>query len=78
MQWPGWTPIFSNWKEYLEMAVPGVVMVMLEWICYEAVTLFASWIDLNKLEAMGILTNFGTFLFCLPLGLNITTSLLVG
>ena len=33
---------------------------------------------MDSLEAMGILTNFGTFMFTLPLGLNIAGSLLVG
>jgi len=60
------------------MAVPGVVMLFLEWLVVEVCTLFASWIDLNKLEAMGILNNFDIFMFTFGLGMNITASLLVG
>ena len=28
MKWPGWMPIFSEWKEYLNMAIPGVASMM--------------------------------------------------
>jgi MATE family multidrug resistance protein len=60
------------------LATPGTIMVVSEWLCFEAAALAAGIIGTDSLAAQTIVINTGTFLWQIPFGLAIATTTRIG
>ena len=69
---------FTEWGEYFELGIPGIAMFGLEWGAYEILSLFAGEIGVLELSTISLLLQFGQLIFCIPLGMQLTATVLVG
>ena len=76
--WPNMKDSFSKWGEFLELAVPGTLMVCFEWWCFEILILFSGYLGVNKLAANVILMNVAYFYLMIAYGTSEALSTLVG
>lgn len=73
--WPGLTRnAFKNWGPMIRLALPGMVMVMAEFLAFEILTLSSSWISATHLGANTILQTLSVITFQLPFPLSIAAS----
>ncbi|QIW99702.1 hypothetical protein AMS68_005220 [Peltaster fructicola] len=73
--WPGFTRnAFKNWGPMIRLALPGMVMVMAEFLAFEILTLSSSWISATHLGANTILQTLSVLTFQLPFPLSIAAS----
>lgn len=62
----------------MRLGGPGAIMTALEWFIFEALILEAGWIGIKELSAMTNLCFMGSVLYSIPIGLNLSVSVLVG
>lgn len=73
--WPGFTrTAFKNWGPMIRLALPGMVMVMAEFLAFEILTLSSSWISATHLGANTVLQTLSVIAFQLPFPLSIAAS----
>lgn len=73
--WEGFTwKAFKNWGPMIRLALPGLVMVLAEFLAFEILTLTASWISDTHLAANTILATVGGLAFQLPFPVSIAAS----
>ena len=80
--WPGFDArrCFRGWGPYLALAVPSLVMVIIEWWSWDCVNLLAGLVrdPRTALAANALLGNVISLAYCLPFGLQAGTRTLVG
>ena len=69
---------FKGWGEYLSLAVPGTVMLLLEWWLFELYSIFSGYFNEYHFAANVIIMNYATLWHMFPMGVSIATSTLVG
>lgn len=71
--WGGFEPrnAFSNWIPILQLAVPGVVMVMAEYLAFEVLTILAAYFGTDALAAQSISSTVGSLSFQLPFAVSV-------
>lgn len=68
-------PIFwLNWKRMIDLAIPGVLMVELEWLAFEVITLEASRFGTTVLAAQSIINTTCVLLYQIPFAMSIAAS----
>jgi MATE family multidrug resistance protein len=82
---PTWRTITKaelfDWKEnveFIKLGVPGALMLCAEWIGIEIHGLMAGWISVTALAAQSIILNSNYLIFSFPLGIAVSTTVLVG
>lgn len=73
--WPGFTrKAFSNWWPMVRLAIPGLVMVMAEFLAFEILTLASARISATHLAAQTVLQSLSVLTYQLPFPLSIAAS----
>ncbi|KAK9422536.1 putative Transporter [Seiridium unicorne] len=73
--WGGFTKkAFSNWGPMVKLALPGMIMVVAEWLAFEVLTLASSQFGTNYLAAQSILMTLTATTFQLPFPISIAAS----
>ncbi|KAK4534098.1 hypothetical protein CDCA_CDCA01G0123 [Cyanidium caldarium] len=77
--------LFTEWLPFLELAVPGVALVLLEWGAFEVTLFMAARLPASQgatpadaIAAQSVLMNAVYFCFMLPLSIHIGASIRVG
>lgn len=75
-----WGEILDYQKlyQFIELGVPGTLMMCSEWWAYEVVTVFAGFLGPAELGCMSIILQTCALLYMIPLGLSVATASLVG
>ena len=70
--WAGWSKsALLGWKDYLRLAVFGLLMTCIEWWSFEICQFLAGLMGEVQLAAQLIVLNIGAFNFMIPLGISI-------
>jgi MATE family multidrug resistance protein len=64
--------------DYLKVALPSAVVFLADWLGFQMIILFSSYIDNISLNATVIFFNFLSILLAIPTGISITTTVLIG
>ncbi|XP_065827794.1 multidrug and toxin extrusion protein 1-like [Oscarella lobularis] len=77
--WHGWSwECIYEWKTYILLAIPGILMLCIEWWSYELGILVTSMV--NKVESGAFIVSFNVtaIAFMIPLGVSVAASIRVG
>ncbi|CAR29748.1 hypothetical protein ZYGR_0AD04320 [Zygosaccharomyces rouxii] len=66
--------IFKNWKKMLNLALPGILMVETEFLGFEILTIFASYLGSAALGAQSIVSTIASLAYQIPFAISVTTS----
>ncbi|KAI5363218.1 putative multi antimicrobial extrusion protein [Septoria linicola] len=73
--WPGFTrKAFVNWGPMVRLALPGLVMVLAEFLAFEILTLASARISATHLAANTVLQSLSVLTYQLPFPLSIAAS----
>lgn len=73
--WPGFSrKAFRNWGPMIRLAIPGLVMVMAEFLAFEILTLASARISATHLAAQTVLQSLSVLTYQLPFPLSIAAS----
>lgn len=64
----------QNWPRMIELAIPGVLQVLAEWLAFEIITFVASKFGTEYLAAQSIVSTTSVLLYQIPFALSISTS----
>ncbi|XP_045634189.1 LOW QUALITY PROTEIN: multidrug and toxin extrusion protein 2-like [Ursus americanus] len=77
--WGGWTgDCFQEWGSYIQLAVPSMFMVCIEWWTFEIGTFLAGLISVTELGAQAIVYELASAAYMVPLGFGVAASVRVG
>lgn len=68
----------TGWRQMLQLAVPGVVMVEAEYLAFEVLTIFAASFGTTALAAQSICSNVGLLIFQMPFAVSVAVSVRIG
>lgn len=69
---------FKEWREILEIGIPGVLMYMVEWSACEGLILMSGLIGVAELSTMGIILVLIPLLECFSFGMQFTITIYAG
>jgi len=69
---------FSGLKEYMIFGVPSMIMLVIEWVSFEMMGIYAGIVSVNSLGAHTIMANLMTLFYMIPLGLSFATMAHIG
>lgn len=69
---------FFNWKPVLKLAVPGVFMVIAEFIAFEIQIFLAAKFGTEAIAAQSVVSNLAAFLFQVPFAYSVVISTRIG
>ncbi|KAI1849332.1 hypothetical protein JX266_004827 [Neoarthrinium moseri] len=73
--WNGFSKkAFTNWGPMVKLALPGMIMVVAEWLAFEVLTLASSQFGTSYLAAQSILMTLTSTTFQLPFPISIAAS----
>ncbi|KAL7267995.1 ethionine resistance protein [Rhizina undulata] len=73
--WGGFSSrALRNWGPMVKLAIPGLVMVLAEFLAFEVLTLLASYFGTTHLAAQSVLATACSVTFQIPFALSIATS----
>ena len=73
--WGGFSrKALRNWWPMVRLALPGLVMVLAEFLAFEILTLAASWIGATHLAAQSVLSTITALTYQVPFPLSIAAS----
>ncbi|XP_064634876.1 multidrug and toxin extrusion protein 1-like [Lineus longissimus] len=77
--WGGWTlDAFKQWGIFIRYALPGMFMLMLDFMCFEIGTFTAGLLSQEDLAAQAVILQLGTMAYQIPCGAGYTCSIRVG
>lgn len=80
--WPGWhlKEAISHLKPFLELGIPGMFMMLLEWWSFEIMAVFVGLLPngVVAISVHSVLVNVSTMAFNVFLGISVATNVLVG
>ncbi|KAI9504130.1 mate-domain-containing protein [Coemansia spiralis] len=77
--WGGWKiGAFHNMSAYYRLAIPSVITVCAEWVCFELLTIGASYFGATQLAGQAIMLNSVGLIFQFSNGLGFGTSPRIG
>ncbi|KAJ1185862.1 hypothetical protein NDU88_002648 [Pleurodeles waltl] len=77
--WGGWTTeCFQEWDSFINLAIPSMLMLCIEWWAYEIGSFLAGIISMVELGAQSIIYELATLVYMIPLGFSIAVSVRVG
>jgi MATE family multidrug resistance protein len=71
----GW---WTEWGTILKLAVPGAMMTLSEWLCFEILTFCVSYVSTEALAAQSFLATVATLIWHIPFSASIACSTRVG
>ncbi|KAK4474781.1 hypothetical protein MN116_001901 [Schistosoma mekongi] len=80
LTWNGWTnELWLDWGKWFKLAMPGVLMITLEWSIFEVGSIISGTLGERELATQTILFNIESICFTLlPLGFGVASSIRVG
>ncbi|XP_055993136.1 multidrug and toxin extrusion protein 2-like [Sorex fumeus] len=77
--WGGWSKeCFQEWGCFIQLAIPSMFMVCIEWWTFEIGTLLAGLINVTELGAQAIVYELASAAYMVPFGLGVAASVRVG
>ncbi|KAI9504788.1 mate-domain-containing protein [Coemansia spiralis] len=77
--WGGWKiSAFHNMSAYYRLAIPAVITVCAEWLCFELLTIGASYFGTNQMAGQAVILTAMTLLSQFSNGLGSSTSPRIG
>ncbi|XP_060929689.1 multidrug and toxin extrusion protein 1-like isoform X2 [Limanda limanda] len=77
--WSGWSKqCLLDWSSYIHLAVPGMIMLCVEWWTYEIGSLLAGLISEVELGAQSVVYELANVAYMFPLGFSVAGSVRVG
>ncbi|XP_040908150.1 multidrug and toxin extrusion protein 1-like [Toxotes jaculatrix] len=77
--WDGWSrDCLQNWGSFLHLALPGMLMMCLEWWLYEIAGFLAGIISEVELGAHSIIYEVAVIAYMFPMGFSVAASVRVG
>jgi len=70
--------VFKKLYEFIELGIPGMLMLLSEWWAYEILSIFAGLLGTVQVAAQTIILSTAALAYMVPLGLGIATASLVG
>ncbi|KAG7663860.1 uncharacterized protein J8A68_002609 [[Candida] subhashii] len=67
-----------NWKPMLSLAIPGVIMVIAEFLAFEVLTILAASFGTESLAAQSIVSNVAALFFQMPFAVAVVLSTRIG
>ncbi|NWT15366.1 S47A2 protein, partial [Vireo altiloquus] len=75
----GWSrECLVDWGSFIWLAVPGMVMLCIEWWTFEIGSFLAGLISVVELGAQSIIYELATVAYMVPLGISVAASVRVG
>ncbi|KAF2273515.1 MATE efflux family protein [Westerdykella ornata] len=65
---------FKNWAPMIKLALPGLVMVLAEFLAFEILTLSSSWLGPTELAAQSVLGSITGITFQIPFPMSVAAS----
>ncbi|KAK6526771.1 hypothetical protein TWF281_009974 [Arthrobotrys megalospora] len=65
---------FKSWGPMIKLALPGLIMILSEFVAFELLTLAASYLSTKHLAAQSVLATCTSVTFQIPFALSIATS----
>lgn len=73
--WGGFTlEALNHWYDLSKLAIPGIVMILAEYLAYEILTLFASKLGTSALACQSALSSVVSLLFMFPFSSSVASS----
>ncbi|XP_074045349.1 multidrug and toxin extrusion protein 2-like [Macrotis lagotis] len=77
--WGGWSAeCFQEWGAFIQLAVPSMLMVCIEWWTFEVGTFLTGMINMTTLGAQAIIYELSSAAYMVPLSLSVAASFRVG
>ncbi|XP_041338790.1 multidrug and toxin extrusion protein 2-like [Pyrgilauda ruficollis] len=77
--WGGWSrECLVNWGSFIWLAVPGMVMMCIEWWTFEIGSFLAGLISVVELGAQSVIYELACVAYMVPLGISVAASVRVG
>ncbi|XP_078010877.1 multidrug and toxin extrusion protein 2 [Phascolarctos cinereus] len=77
--WGGWSlQCLQDWQGFLSLAIPGMLMICIEWWAYEIGSLLIGLLSVVDLSAQSIIYEVSAFTYMFPLGLGSAICVRVG
>ncbi|XP_016528128.1 multidrug and toxin extrusion protein 1 isoform X2 [Poecilia formosa] len=77
--WAGWSKeCLTDWKSYIQLAVPGMVMMCVEWWTYEIGGFLAGLISEVELGTQSVVYQLANIAYMFPLGFSVAGNVRVG
>uniref|UniRef100_A0A8C6C7T4 Multidrug and toxin extrusion protein n=1 Tax=Monodon monoceros TaxID=40151 RepID=A0A8C6C7T4_MONMO len=77
--WGGWTRgCFQEWGSFIQLAIPSMFMVCIEWWTFEVGTFLAGLMSVTELGAQAVIYVLASAAYMVPLGLGVAASVWVG
>jgi len=77
--WDGWTTeCLQDWGTFARLAVPGMLMVCMEWWGFEIGVFLTGLLGKIELGAQSVVLQIDSIWFQIPLGIQIATSIRIG
>ncbi|NXE43553.1 S47A2 protein, partial [Ptilorrhoa leucosticta] len=75
----GWSrECLVDWGSFIWLAVPGMVMMCIEWWAFEIGSFLAGLISVVQLGAQSVICELATVAYMVPLGISVAASVRVG
>lgn len=66
--------VFKDWKRLLQLAIPGIIMLLSEYMAYEFMTLFASYFGTTALAAQSAVASIASVTYMVPFAVGIAST----
>ncbi|XP_067165762.1 multidrug and toxin extrusion protein 2 isoform X2 [Apteryx mantelli] len=77
--WGGWTrDCLQDWGSFIHLAVPGMLMMCIEWWTFEIGSFLAGLLSVVELGAQSVIYELSCAAYMVPLGFSVATSVRVG
>ncbi|XP_066189573.1 multidrug and toxin extrusion protein 2-like [Sylvia atricapilla] len=77
--WGGWSrECLMDWGSFIWLAVPGMVMMCIEWWTFEIGSFLAGLISVVQLGAQSVIYELACVAYMVPLGISVAASVRVG
>ncbi len=77
LSWPTWE-VLTEWGQFLGLGLPGCAAMCAEWWAFEILTIFASVLGANAVDAQTIILQMSVLMFMFPYGVSMAVGSLVG
>ncbi|XP_040486052.1 multidrug and toxin extrusion protein 1 [Ursus maritimus] len=77
--WGGWSrECLEDWTSFFNLAIPGMLMLCMEWWAYEIGNLLSGILGVVELGAQSVVYELTVILFLIPSGFSVAASIRVG
>ncbi|XP_032177949.1 multidrug and toxin extrusion protein 1-like isoform X2 [Mustela erminea] len=77
--WGGWSrECLEDWASFFSLAIPGMLMLCMEWWAYEIGSLLSGILGMVELGAQSVLYELTVILYMIPSGFSVAASVRVG